>query len=77
MQFMNGETRVTHKVDGSETFDIEGIAKMGTRAELVLEIKRADGKVVKTKVRCRIDTADELEYYRNGGILPYVVRKLS
>ncbi len=77
LQFMNGESRVTLKLDGTETFDITGVAKMTTRAELDLKIKRADGKVTTTKVRCRIDTADELENYRNGGILQYVVRKLS
>jgi aconitate hydratase len=77
LQFASGESRVTHKLDGTETFDITGVAKMGTRAQLELTITRADGKTSKTKVLCRIDTADELEYFRSGGILQYVVRKLS
>ena len=39
-------------------------------------ITAADGKVTKVPLICRIDTLDELEYYRNGGILPYVIRSL-
>jgi aconitate hydratase len=44
---------------------------------LEAEIKYADGTVKKVKLQCRIDTLDELEYFRNGGILPYVIRGLS
>jgi aconitate hydratase len=76
LQFIGTESRTTLKIDGSEIIDISGVAELKPRGELTLTIHRADGSSVKTKVQCRIDTADELEYYRNGGILPYVVRKL-
>jgi aconitate hydratase len=76
LEFGSGESRGTLKLTGSEVVSISGIAQLKPRGDLTLTVKRADGSTVTTKVRCRIDTADELEYYRNGGILPYVVRKL-
>ena len=77
LQFLSGETRVTHRLDGSETFSVLGVAGIKPRGELELHIRRANGKVDKTMVRCRIDTADELENYRHGGILHYTIRKLE
>ncbi len=75
LQFINGQSRVTLKLDGSETFDIKGITTMKHRAELEVTVHRGS-KAETFKALCRIDTADELEYYKNGGILQYVVRKL-
>ena len=51
----------------------EGLAK---RAELLLRVRRANGTVDEVPVTCRIDTDEELLYYRHGGILPYVYREL-
>ncbi len=76
LQFLPGESRVTHGLVGTETFDLLGVANLKPRAELELTINRADGTKAKARVVCRIDTADELEYYRNGGILHYTIRKL-
>ena len=44
---------------------------------MILEVKSADGSIKNVPLVCRIDTLDELEYFRNGGILPYVLRQLA
>ena len=77
LQFEGATSRVTLKLDGTETFDILGTAKLAPRCQLDLVVHRANGKSETVQVRCRIDTADELEYFRSGGILHYTVRKLS
>ncbi len=78
LQFAPGISRKTLNLDGSETFSIDGIAcGLKPRAELTCTITHKDGGSEKILVLCRIDTVDELEYYRHGGILPYVLRKLG
>jgi aconitate hydratase len=63
---------------GDETVTIRGLAgDLKPRQRLELEITSADGSVKKVPVICRIDTLDELEYFRNGGILQYVLRQLA
>jgi aconitate hydratase len=74
LQFKDGMTRQTLKLDGSETFDVLGITSLKPRGELTVRIHRADGRGEEIKVLCRIDTLDELEYFRHGGILQYVLR---
>jgi aconitate hydratase A / 2-methylisocitrate dehydratase len=75
LQFEEGQNRQTLKLDGTERFDIAGVAQgLKPRAELACRIHRADGKVDEIKLLCRIDTLDELEYFRHGGILQYVLR---
>lgn len=75
--FTNGETRQSLGLKGDEQVDIEGVSSgLAPRKELSATITRADGSVVKTTFLCRIDTADELEYYRHGGILQYVMRQI-
>jgi len=65
------------KLDGSEVFDVVGLGeRLGTRAQLKLRVRRAGGTVEEIPVVCRIDTDEELTYYRHGGILPYVYREL-
>jgi len=77
LQFKDGMSRQSLKLDGSERFDILGIASgLKPRAELQCRIHRADGKVEQIALLCRIDTVDELEYFRHGGILPYVLRSM-
>jgi aconitate hydratase len=76
LEFSGGQTRVTLKLDGSETFDIAGLSNLTPRGQLECKINRKDGRSEMIKVRCRIDTADEYEYFKNGGILQYVIRKL-
>ncbi len=71
----DGVTRDSLKLDGSETFDIVGIEKeIKPGMMLPLAIHRADGKTETIECKCRIDTLDEVDYYRHGGILPYVLR---
>ncbi|MSP82163.1 MAG: aconitate hydratase AcnA [Alphaproteobacteria bacterium] len=78
LQFKEGTTRLTLKLDGSETISIGGLASgIKPRSELPLTITRADGRSETILVRCRVDTADELEYYRHGGILHYVLRTVA
>ena len=76
LQFKDGESRVTHKLDGTETFDVTGVTKVTPRCDLDVTIRRANGKSETIKVKCRVDTADELEYLKHGGIMQYVIRKL-
>ncbi|MCB1538452.1 MAG: aconitate hydratase, partial [Alphaproteobacteria bacterium] len=78
LQFKGGMTRADLKIDGSETFDVTGVAGGITpRMDVTLTITRADGKTDSVMLLCRIDTLDEVEYFRNGGILPYVLRSLA
>ena len=77
LEFTGGATRKSLKIDGTETFDIKGVAEgLSPRSELTCTIHRADGSSEDIKVMCRIDTLDELDYYKNGGILQYVIRNM-
>ncbi len=77
LQFMEGMTRKTLNLVGDEIIDVEGIASgIKPRMDVNVRITRADKSVEAIKVLCRIDTADEIEYYRHGGILQYVLRGL-
>mgnify|MGYP002622699010 CR=1 FL=1 len=77
LQFKDGQTRKTLKLTGEETFDIAGIAKgLKPRMDIACKITRPNGKTETITLLCRIDTADELEYYVHGGILHYVLRSL-
>ncbi|MDH4468862.1 MAG: aconitate hydratase AcnA [Bacteriovoracaceae bacterium] len=77
LQFTGNQTRKTLKLIGNETISIDGIASgLAPKSNLTLEITRSDGSVEKVTVLCRIDTGNELEYFKNGGILHYVLRKL-
>jgi aconitate hydratase len=77
LQFHPGTDRKTLKIDGTEKIDVVGInPSMKAQQDLTLVITRANGQKEEVKVRSRIDTAVELEYMKNGGILHYVLRKL-
>jgi len=77
-QFKDGTTAQTLGLTGAETFDILGLGEnVKPRQDLTLVIHRADGKQEQIQVICRIDTAIEVEYYRHGGILPFVLRQLT
>jgi aconitate hydratase len=78
LQFKNGQTRHSLKLNGTETFDIKGISgDLKPRQDIVMTIHRADGSHENVTVLCRIDTLDEIEYFRNGGILHYVLRHIA
>jgi aconitate hydratase len=77
LQFKDGMTRKTLNLIGDETVEILGIASgLKPRMDMNVKITRADGVSETITVMCRIDTADEIEYYRHGGILQYVLRGL-
>lgn len=77
LQFPIGVDRKTLKLDGTEVFDITGIdGDIKPRQDISVTITRADGSRETITALCRIDTADEVEYYRHGGILQYVLRSL-
>jgi aconitate hydratase len=77
LQFREGITRKTLALDGSERFDLLGLADtLKPLAEFALLVHRADGRTETVPVICRIDTADELDYYRHGGILHFVLRNM-
>jgi len=75
--FKPGENLKTHNLTGFEKFDILGIGpNLKLRQELTVKATADDGKATEFKVTCRIDTPAELDYYRHGGILEYVLRQL-
>jgi len=77
LQFKDGTTAQTLKLDGSETYDVVGLsAAIKPQQDLDLKITRKDGATEFIKVRCRIDTPIEIDYYQHGGILPYVLRQI-
>ena len=72
-----GTAAQTLGLDGSETFDVVGLSNdVKPRQKLTLRITRADGQMEEIPVVLRIDTPIEVEYYRHGGILPFVLREL-
>ncbi|HEX3157147.1 MAG TPA: aconitate hydratase AcnA [Gemmatimonadaceae bacterium] len=77
LEFTDGETRQSLGLTGFETFDLEGVDDtLKHRAQITVHARGADGSTKSFKVRCRIDTPEELSYYKHGGILPYVLRQL-
>ncbi len=77
LQFEEGTNAQTLKLDGTETFDVTGIGEdLQPRQKANLVIHRADGTSETVPVIVRIDTAIEIDYYRHGGILPYVLREI-
>jgi aconitate hydratase len=77
LQFAEGTDRKTLGLTGDELFDIEGVADLRPRQMVTVKFTRADGSTGSFEARCRIDTENELDYFRNGGILQYVLRKLA
>jgi aconitate hydratase len=77
LQFMNEQSRKTLNLDGSEEITITGIPAMKPKSVLKAQIKRKSGEITEVDLQSRIDTANELEYYKNSGILHYVLRNLN
>jgi aconitate hydratase len=77
LQFLEGTTAQTLGLDGSEKFDLIGLTNETYPGQMLnLVIHRADGRKEEVQLRSRIDTAIEVDYYRHGGILPFVLREL-
>lgn len=77
LQFVDGQTRQSLNLEGSEQLSILGLSDdIRPHQSLDVELKRADGTIEQFKVLCRIDTLNEIEYFKAGGILHYVLRNL-
>jgi aconitate hydratase len=76
LQFLGADSVQSLSLKGDETFDIVGLDDIRPQQELTLVIRRAEGSERRLAVRSRIDTAIEVDYYKHGGILPYVLREL-
>ena len=77
LQFPEGTTRQTLGLNADDVFTVLGVATLEPRQEVEVSVTRKDGSTFAFKTLCRIDTANELEYFNNGGILHYVLRKLA
>ncbi|MEW4449139.1 aconitate hydratase AcnA [Qipengyuania sp. JC766] len=77
LQFREGESRDTLGLTADDSFTIKGLASLKPGQDVEVEVTRPDGTSASFTALCRIDTANEMEYYKNGGILHYVIRKLA
>src|ERR1700740_2206698 len=74
LQFKGDMTRKSLNLDGTETFDVKGLTGLKPLGDVQVTIHRKDGKSETITVQCRIDNSGELDYYKNGGVLHYVLR---
>ncbi len=77
LQFVDGQTRNSLGLTGDDSFTVRNVASLQPRQSVEVEVTRADGSTFTFNTLCRIDTANEVEYFMNGGILLYVLRKLA
>jgi aconitate hydratase len=77
LQFVDGQSRTTLGLTGDDSFTITGVAELKPRQSVTVNVTRKDGTQFSFETLCRIDTANEVEYFMNGGILHYVLRKLA
>ena len=76
LQFPDGVNAASLQLDGSETFSLPAIADLQAKQELTLQIERADGRCEALNVACRLDTEQEVAYFKSGGILNHVLLNL-
>jgi aconitate hydratase len=76
LQFEDGQSWHALRIDGSESVSIAGLTMLTPRSRVTVKIVRSDGSIEEFTTRCRIDTVNELDYYRHGGILHYVLLNL-
>jgi aconitate hydratase len=76
LQFLGSDSAQSLGLKGDEIVDVTGLEDIRPQQELTLVIRKPDGTRRELKVKSRIDTAIEVDYYRHGGILPYVLREL-
>ncbi len=77
LQFKDGDTRTSLGLTGDDSFTILGVGNLKPRQDVTVKVRRKDGTSFTFTALCRIDTANEVEYFMNGGILHYVLRKLA
>jgi aconitate hydratase len=76
LMFMSGENAENLGLDGSETYFISGLEDIQPRQQLEVQAVKSDNSEIKFKVTVRLDTDIEVDYYKAGGILPHVLRKI-
>lgn len=77
LEFLEGQNRKTFHINGSETFDIQGLEHgLKAQGQFKVIMTRANGEKVEFQVKSRLDTSNEVEYFKNGGILHYVLRNM-
>ena len=77
LQFKPGENAETLGIDGTETFEITGISNgLKPRQDITIKVSNSQGEVQDIQVRSRLDTQVEIDYYRNGGVLHTVLRRM-
>lgn len=77
LEFMPGTTRKTLNFTGDEIINIDIPEKLAPKMIITVKLQRANGEMVEFKTVCRIDTDNEIQYYRHGGILQYVLTQLA
>jgi aconitate hydratase len=78
LQFTGSDTRDSLGLTGRESYDITGVPQaIASNGRAIVIARGEDGMEKRFEVQVRIDTPQEVEYYRNGGILPYVLRQLA
>jgi aconitate hydratase len=77
LQFAEGDSRTSLKLTGEDRFTIVGLADLAPGQDVTVKVTRPSGEAFSFTAKCRIDTANEMAYYRTGGILQYVLRKLA
>ncbi len=77
LQFLDGQSAASLGLDGTETFDVAVTDRVEPRQKIEVTATKVDGTKVQFETRCRIDTPVEVDYYRNGGILHTVLRKMA
>jgi aconitate hydratase len=76
LQFKGADSAESLGIQGDEQFDILGLGNIQPQQDVTLNIRRKDGSNQTVQLLCRIDTAIEVDYFKHGGILPYVLREL-
>ncbi|MAQ71794.1 MAG: aconitate hydratase AcnA [Alphaproteobacteria bacterium] len=77
LQFKDGINRKSLNLTGEEKIDLSGIESLKPRGTVKMTVTYPDGSTKEAEVLCRVDTGDEMEYFKNGGILHYVLRQLA
>ena len=77
LQFKAGQSAETLGLTGKETFNVNGVNEVSPRKMMTVEVKKEDGTTLKVEAMCRIDTPNEVHYFKNGGILQYVLRQIA
>ncbi len=76
LEFKSGESRESLGLTGHEIYSVEGVASLSPKKSVTVHVKSDAGKVKAFTAIARVDTPEEVSYYRHGGILQYVLRQM-